>query len=126
MKDLNKVFLLGRLGSQPVRRETKNGTVVTHFSMATSKKTKVGGEEGVESELKEETQWHKVVVWGKQGEVCAQYLQKGNPVLVEGSMRSRKYDDSSGVSRMSFEIHAESISFLPRWTNQIAHHDSPG
>ena len=113
MKDLNKILLIGRLGNDPVRRETKNGTPVTHFSLATSRKLPDGqNDEGASSENREETVWHSIVVWGRQAEVCYQFLRKGRTVYVEGAMRKRTYTSKDGQSRISFEVHADSVGFL--------------
>lgn len=113
MKDVNKVLLIGRLGTDPVQRETKNGVAVVNFSLATSRRVT---EQGPDAEVKEreETQWHKVVVWGKQAESCKQYLDKGQAVYVEGMMRSRKYTGKEGAARIAFEVHAENVIFLGR------------
>lgn len=111
MRDVNKIILLGRLGADPVQRATKTGLPVVHFPLATSRK--VHTENDLEGRpTGEETQWHRVVVWGKQGETCAQFLRKGQPVYVEGNFRSRKFDGKDGAERMSFEVHAENVVFL--------------
>jgi single-strand DNA-binding protein len=110
MKDINKVILVGRLGADPVQRETKNGTPVVHFPLATSRRIQQDSENG--ENIIEETQWHRVVAWGKQGENCAQFLKKGASVYVEGTMRSHKYDGKDGAQRIAFEVHAENVSFL--------------
>lgn len=110
MKDLNKIILIGRLGTDPVQRETKNGTPVTHFSLATSRRVATEGTDGTEKT--EETVWHNVVVWGRQAETCNQYLKKGNTVYVEGSIRKRSYKTQQGEPRISFEVHAENVGFL--------------
>jgi single-strand DNA-binding protein len=110
MRDINKILLSGRLGNQPTRRETKNGLAVVNFSLATSRKIVEG--EGADAKSREETQWHKVVVWGKQAESCNLYLTKGQKVFVEGMMRSRKYTNKDGDSRLSFEVHADYVNFL--------------
>jgi len=60
----------------------------------------------------EETQWHRIVTWGRQAEICAQYLKKGNTVYVEGSIRSHQYEDKTGQNRTSFEIQSENVVFL--------------
>ena len=116
MKDVNKIILVGRLGSDPVARETKSGISVVNFSVATSRKLKSEGtEEGAEvGTALEETQWHRIVAWGKQGEICSQYLRKGQPVYIEGSVRTRKFESKDGAERIAFEVHAESVSFLGR------------
>jgi single-strand DNA-binding protein len=111
MKDVNKIILIGRLGADPVHRETKAGMPVIHFSVATSRRIPVRS--GAEGELlREETQWHRIVAWGKQGVACAQFLKKGAPVYVEGMVRTSKYKDKDGESRYSFEVHADTVSFL--------------
>ena len=119
MKDVNKVILIGRLGADPVSRETKSGIPVVHFPVATSRRFRSEGdpEEGPVSG--EETQWHRVVAWGRQGLACAEYLRKGNSVYVEGGVRTRKFEGKDGAQRMAFEVHAENVSFLGR-TGKIA------
>lgn len=110
MKDINKVILIGRLGADPVQRQTKEGLAVIHFSLATSRKLQTEGK-APESPT-EETMWHKIVAWGKLGENCAQYLRKGASVYVEGSLRSQKYEGKDGVQRVAIEVHADDVSFL--------------
>lgn len=111
MKDVNKVILVGRLGADPVLRESKNGTPYSYFPVATSRKFREAGELD-EATLKEETQWHRVVAWGKQGELCSQYLKKGHAVFVEGAGKSRGFAGKDGTQRFTFEVHVENISFL--------------
>ncbi len=112
MSDLNKVLLVGRLGTDPVQRRTKTGVPVVHFSLATHYKYMSEDESTGTDRLNEETQWHRIVVWGKKGEACARYLKKGRTVLVEGMIRARKYDGKQGETRMAFEIHADHVGFL--------------
>jgi single-strand DNA-binding protein len=113
MKDVNKVILLGRLGADPVLRHTKTGTPVAHFSLATSRKFfREESDPSKGATQVEETQWHKVVAWGKRGETCAQYLKKGHPVYIEGFLKSHPYQDKEGHPRTSFEVYAEDVSFL--------------
>lgn len=114
MKDINKIILIGRLGADPILRETKTGAVVVHFPVATSRRVKSTEPAENEEEVKmtEETQWHRIVAWGRQGETCAQYLKKGQKVYVEGSILSRHYEAKDGTDRMSFEVIAETVSFL--------------
>ncbi len=109
MRDINRIIVAGRLGANPVLRYTKSGFPVTHLSVATSRKIKSQSEVG---EMREETQWHRIVVWGKQGEACAQYLKKGSAVFIEGMVRSHPYEGKDGITRMAFEVYAESVSFL--------------
>jgi single-strand DNA-binding protein len=121
MRDLNKIILIGRLGNDPVQRETRSGIPVANFSIATSRKRKqdagsADGQMGLGSRgddrPAEETVWHRVVVWGKSAETCARYLKKGQSVFVEGSIRTRKYVDKEGVSRFASEVHADEVGFL--------------
>ncbi len=94
-------------------RETKTGAVVVHFPVATSRRVKsTEPSETEEVKMTEETQWHRIVAWGRQGETCAQYLKKGQKVYVEGSILSRHYEAKDGTDRMSFEVIAETVSFL--------------
>jgi single-strand DNA-binding protein len=124
MKDVNKIILIGRLGADPVLRETKTGATVVHFPVATSRRVKPtepvtgGGAENAgpvlpaEEAKNEETQWHRIVAWGREGEICAMYLKKGQKVYVEGSFYSRRYEAKDGSERVSFEVVADTVSFL--------------
>lgn len=111
MMDVNKVFLLGRLGGDPVVRETKNGSGMATFSVATTRKWR----DEATAAMKEETDWHRVVTWGKLSDQCGKYLQKGSPVHVEGMLRARKYEPKPGDERTIYEIHADHVRFLPRY-----------
>jgi single-strand DNA-binding protein len=104
---MNKVFLLGNLGKDPEVRFTPGGKAVAKFPVATSETwiDNAGNKQ-------ERTEWHSVVVWGKQGENCGQYLAKGRQVFVEGSIRSHSYDDKNGVKRFVTEIIAQRVQFL--------------
>jgi single-strand DNA-binding protein len=104
---VNKVILIGNLGKDPEVRFTNNGRAVARFPIATSEvwKDASGGRQ-------ERTEWHNVVVWGKQGESCGQYLAKGRQVFVEGSIRTRTYDDKAGTKRYITEIVAQNVRFL--------------
>lgn len=109
MFDVNRVILLGRLGADPIVRETKNGTPVVHFPMATSKRSK---QSDSDSEWKEDTQWHRVVSWGKQGLSCAQYLRKGQVVFVEGTLQTKRFEAKDGTEKMLVEVQADRVSFV--------------
>ena len=104
---VNKVILIGNLGKDPEVRYTKNGRAVARFSIATTEFWN-----DPEGNRQERTEWHNIIVWGKQGESCAQYLAKGRQVFVEGSIRSRSYDDKSGNKRYITEIVAQRVRFL--------------
>jgi single-strand DNA-binding protein len=110
MRDVNKVMLMGRLGSDPVQRQTPSGVMLTRFSVATSKSLKRS--EGESAQEERETVWHRVVAWGKEAENCARFLKKGSSVFVEGTIRQNRYKTSEGEDRTGFEVHADRVSFL--------------
>jgi single-strand DNA-binding protein len=104
---VNKVILIGNLGKDPEVRFTQTGSAVANFSIATSEQWN-----DRDGKRQERTEWHNIVVWGKQGELCGQYLAKGRQVYVEGSIRTRSYDDKTGTKRYVTEIVAQRIRFL--------------
>lgn len=104
---VNKVILVGNLGKDPQTRATPNGQEVATLTVATSEKFK-----DKSGELQERTEWHTVVVWGKQAESCGKYLTKGRQVYVEGRLATRKWTDKEGAERYSTEVVAESVKFL--------------
>lgn len=108
----NKITLIGRLGRDPETRMTPAGIVV-NFSLATD-------ETWLDSQGQKQTrtEWHRVVVWGKQAELCAKYLAKGRLVFVEGSLQTRKYQDSQGQERSVTEVKAQRVLFLDRTAAQ--------
>lgn len=104
---VNKVILIGRLGQDPEVRYTSNGGAVANFSLATNESwTDKAGQK------QERTEWHKVVVWGKLGELCGQYLSKGRQAFVEGRLQTREWTDKEGGKRYTTEIVAQNIQFL--------------
>ncbi len=104
---VNKVILLGRLGQDPELKYTPNGSAVCSFSLATSENwlDKSG-------QKQERTEWHRIVVWGKLGELCNQYLAKGRQCFLEGRIQTRSWDDKEGQKRYMTEINATSVQFL--------------
>jgi single-strand DNA-binding protein len=104
---VNKVILVGNLGQDPELRHTSGGAAVTTLSVATSRKWKDKSDK-----MQEETEWHKVTVWNKQGEACAEYLSKGKQVYVEGRIHTNKWEDKEGVTRYTTEIIADNVKFL--------------
>jgi len=100
-KTLNKVFLLGRMGKDPEIRYTNSGTAICNFSIATSRSYKK------DNETKEETQWHRVVIWGKMGEIVGQRCHKGSQIHIEGRMETRDWEDKEGVKRYVTEVICE-------------------
>ena len=105
---MNITILSGNLGANPELRHSKKGTPVCNLSLATNERDKVDGQ------WVDHTEWHNIVVFGRQGEVCAQNLSKGSRVLVEGKIRKRSYTDKSGVERKSLEIIADRVEFGSR------------
>lgn len=118
MKGINKVILIGNLGKDPEVRYTSSGKCVCNFSLATTEKSKDN----------EYTEWHRVVAWDRLGEVCGEYLSKGSPVYIEGTIRTRKWQDKDGNDRYSTEIIARDVNFLPSGERKTdsPDWDSPG
>jgi single-strand DNA-binding protein len=109
MASLNKITLIGNVGSDPEMRYTPNGKAVTSFRMATNYRYN-----GPDGERREETEWFRVSVWGKQAESCNQFLSKGRRVYVEGRLRSRNWEGQDGQMRTSLEVSANRVIFLDR------------
>ena len=104
---VNKAILVGNLGKDPEVRFTGTGRAVCKFSLATT--TSWNDNDG---QRQERTEWHNIIVWGKQGENCGKFLSKGRQVFVEGEIRSRSYDDKDGNKRYMTEIIAQQVRFL--------------
>jgi len=104
---VNKVILVGRLGRDPETRFTGAGQAVANFSVATDETYKDRS-----GERQKRTEWHKIVVWGKQAEIAQQYLKKGSLVFIEGRIQSREWQDKEGQKRTSFEIVATNFRML--------------
>ena len=107
MAAVNKAIIVGNLGKDPEVRFTQSGRAVANFPVATTD-TWMDQESG----RQERTEWHNIVVWGKQAESCGQYLSKGRQVYIEGSIRNRSYDDREGNKRYISEIVAQRVQFL--------------
>ncbi len=104
---VNKVILVGRLGRDPETRFTGGGQAVANFSVATDETYK-----DKNGERQKRTEWHKIVVWGKQAEIAQQYLKKGSLIFIEGRIQSREWQDKEGQKRTSFEIVASNFRML--------------
>jgi len=104
---INKVFLIGNLGADPEVRSTQNGIAVTNFNVATTEKWK--GKDGMQQE---QTEWHRIVAFGRLGEICGQYLVKGSKVYIEGRLQTRQWDDQNGNKRYTTEIVAREMKML--------------
>lgn len=115
----HRIIICGNLGSDPIMKYTPDGTQVTSFSMATSRKVKD----------KSETAWFRVSVWGAQAESCATYLHKGSKVLVEGRLQSddggnpRTYQRKDGSWAASFEVRADSVRFMDSKSDSVSSDD---
>ena len=104
---LNKVILIGNLGADPELRYTQNGNQVASFSVATSERWK-----GQDGKVQEQTEWHRIVAWGKLAEICGQYLHKGSRIYLEGRLQTRKWRDQGGVERAITEVIARDMKML--------------
>jgi single-strand DNA-binding protein len=118
MASVNKVILVGNLGRDPELRYTQSGTPVANFTMATTDKWN----DQASGEKKERTEWHRIVVWGKQAEICNEYLRKGRQVYVEGSLQTREWTDREGNKRYTTEVRAQRFQMLGRPGDRV---DSP-
>lgn len=107
-KGINKVILIGNLGSDPEARHTAGGKAVTNLSLATSEswRDKNSGEQVTK------TEWHRVVAFGKVAEIMGEYLRKGSKVYIEGSLQTRKWQDRDGNDRYTTEIVARDMQML--------------
>lgn len=108
MRGVNKVVLVGTLGANPESKSFPNGGSLCNFSIATSEKwqSKQTGE------WIEQTEWHRIVANNRLGEIAQQYLKKGSKVYIEGSLRTRKWNDQNGQERYSTEVRADSLQML--------------
>jgi len=104
---LNRVILLGRLGRDPEVRYAQSGTTVATLNMATDERRPDGN-----GGWKNETEWHRVVLFGKQADLAKQYLTKGREVLIEGSLRTRQWQDKDGQKRYTTEVVAQNMRFV--------------
>ncbi|NIH07066.1 single-stranded DNA-binding protein [Providencia rettgeri] len=99
-RGVNKVILVGNLGQDPEIRYMPNGGAVANLSLATSETWR----DKQTNEMREKTEWHRVVIFGKLAEIAGEYLKKGSQVYIEGSLQTRKWQDQSGQDRYSTEI----------------------
>ena len=115
MSSVNKVILIGRLGSNPELAYTPTGQSVARFNLATNEVyyDKNGNKQ-------EKTEWHKIVVWGKQAESCSKYLTSGRLVFIEGKIQTRNYQDKNNQKRYITEIIAQNVRFLSSHTEEGA------
>lgn len=107
MASINKVILIGNLGRDPEVRYTPSGTAVANFSIATTENwTNKDGEK------ESHTEWHRIVAWGRLGEICGEYLSSGKQVYIEGRIRTNEWEDQEGNKRQNKEIVALTMQML--------------
>lgn len=109
--NLNKVFIIGNLTRDPELRTLPSGTAVTNFGIATNRRWN-----NQSGERQEETQFHNIVLFGKQAEIASQYLKKGSMAMIEGRIQTRSWDAQDGTKRSRTEIVAERLQLGPRKT----------
>jgi len=107
MAGVNKVILVGNLGVDPEVRFTPGGQAVANFRIATSESWK-----DKDGQKQERTEWHRIVVWGKLGELCGEYLKKGRQVYLEGRLQTREWNDKEGKKNYTTEVVASNVCFL--------------
>jgi len=107
-RGINKVILIGNLGQDPESRTTGSGTTVTNLRIATSESWR----DKQTGEMKEQTEWHSVVLWNKLGEIAAMYLRKGSQVYIEGRLQTRKWQDKQGNDRYTTEVVASEMHMV--------------
>ena len=106
---LNKVMLIGNLGRDPELKVTPSGQALARFSVATTETWK-----NPQGEKQSKTEWHNIVVWGKQAETAEKFLRKGKQVLIEGRIQYREYTDQAGVKKTACEIRCDNFVMLGR------------
>ncbi len=107
-RGVNKVIIIGNLGQDPETKYMPSGNAVTVISVATSEQWK----DKATSEAKEKTEWHRIVLFNRLAEVAGEYLKKGSKVFIEGALRTRKWNDSTGVDRYTTEIVTSEMQML--------------
>ena len=107
MASINKVILIGNLGADPELRSTATGTTVANFSLATKEAWT-----GKDGNKEERTEWHRIVAWGRLGEICGEYLVKGKQVYVEGKLQTKSWEDRDGKKRSTTEVVAQTMQML--------------
>ena len=121
MAGINKVIIVGHLGNDPEMRTMPNGEQVANISVATSESwtDKNSGEK------KTQTEWHRIVFYRRQAEICGQYLQKGSQVYIEGSLKTRKWQDNNGQDRYTTEIQGDVLQMLGSRQNEQSQQNKP-
>ena len=110
MASVNKVIVVGNLGADPETRFLPSGEAVTNIRVATTDRWK----DKASGEMKEATEWHRIAFFGRLAEIAGEYLKKGSQVYVEGSLRTRKWQDKDGQDRYTTEIRGDVMKMLGR------------
>ena len=113
MSSLNKAMIIGRLGRDPEVRYTQSNTAVATMNVATTEKFKDRN-----GELQENTEWHRIIAWGRLAEICQQYLKKGSLAYFEGSIQTNEWEDKEGQKRYTTEIKALKMRMLDSRSGQ--------
>ena len=121
MSGVNKVILVGNLGSDPEIKYTKAGDPVANLSIATSESWK----DKNSGDLQEKVEWHRVVMFSRLAEIAEQYLKKGSKVFVEGKLQTRKWQDQEGKDRYTTEVVAKEMTMLDSRSTSQAQENSP-
>ena len=122
MASVNRVILIGNLGRDPEMRYMPSGDAVANFSIATTEKWK-----DKNGEMQEQTEWHRIAFFGRQAEICGEYLRKGSSVYVEGRLQTRKWTDKDGNERYTTEVRGDRMQMLGargrcwRWARDAGH-----
>ena len=117
-RGLNKVMLIGNLGADPEIKYSPTGTAVANFNVATAERRK-----NRDGEWEDSTEWHRIVMWGKQAETCKDYLKKGSKVFIEGRIQTRSWDDQSGQRHYMTEIAGQNMIMLDSKSQDAAPSD---
>lgn len=119
MSGVNKVIVIGHLGNDPELKYTTGGQAVAKLSVATSENWT-----DKQGQKQERTEWHRIVVWGKLGEICGKHLSKGRQVYVEGRLQTRSWEDQQGQKKYTTEIIANNVQFLGPAGQRVEHSGS--
>ena len=114
---VNKVILLGNVGKDPEVKYFDNDRSVANFPLATTER---GYRTSGGIDVPEKTEWHNITCWGGLAKVAEQYVKKGDPLYIEGKIRTRSYDDKNGVKRYVTDIHADNLEMLGRRSDRAA------
>jgi single-strand DNA-binding protein len=115
---INKAIIIGNLGADPEMKQTQTGSSVANFNVATSEQWT-----GKDGQRQEQTEWHRIVAFGRLGEICGQYLNKGSKVYIEGRIQTREWQDQDGNTKYTTEIVAREMKMLDSRQTDSNHRD---